>query len=256
MSCSPPTVTIGGVTLSTNDFENARELLQLSGDLGDPTLDGFDESVAGGNNTSGTTGIQFPAPTQSAPPKKISLTSSEEDLKPAPGGDGIAVVCYPWNDDYDLLLSDNYKVRDFSIGALWKNPIIDVAGASKTQRVCNLKALAVNIAEPIRSKFGPFRINSAIRNNNSVPNGLSQHVLGQAMDIQFEGWTYEMYWKNAVWIRDHIKFDQFIFEHSSSTGLAWYHLSYNPLGNRSASLPTKVMTMYRNGYDTGLKKFA
>ena len=50
-------------------------------------------------------------------------------------------------------------------------------------------------------------------------------------------------------------FDQFIFEHSSKTGLAWYHLSFRRSGNRPASDRTKVMTMYRGHYDSGLRRY-
>ena len=85
--------------------------------------------------------------------------------------------------------------------------------------------------------------------------GISQHVTGQAIDVQFTGWSYERYWENAQWVKDNIPYDQFIFEHSSKNSLAWYHLSYNSTGNRAASVPSKVMTMYRNHYDSGLKKY-
>ena len=157
--------------------------------------------------------------------------------------------------DYDFQLSPNFKVRNFTVGAVFKNPLTDAAGLTAAQRCCNLQNLAVNVAEPLRAKFGAFNINSAIRNTNTVSPGVSQHVSGQAMDVQFPGWTYEMYWNNAAWVRDNIPYDQFIFEHSSSSGLAWYHLSYNPAGNRPSSNPFKCCTMYRNQYSPGLKRF-
>ncbi len=74
------------------------------------------------------------------------------------------------------------------------------------------------------------------------------------MDVQFAGWNYQTYWDNAAWVKDNIPYDQFIFEHSDKTGLAWFHLSFNNTGNRPATSPTKVMTMYRNHYDPGLQK--
>lgn len=255
MACSAPTITVGGVTISTSDFENARELMTVSGDQGDPTLDGYDENIANGNNTKSTNGVQFPPPKQTTLPPPIKETPEKSDDKVPPGGNGISVTCTTWVGDYDYPLSPNFKVRDFTVNAFFPNPLIDVPGQTASQRCCNLQALAVNVAEPLRAKFGSFRINSGVRNQNTTPNGTSQHVLGEAFDAQWSGWTYSMYWENAAWVRDNIPYDQFIFEHSSSTGLAWYHLSFKQAGNRPASSSTKVMTMYRNNYSPGLKRF-
>lgn len=255
MSCRAPTITVGGVTLSTNDFENARELLKVSGDQGDPVHDGYDENIANGNNTADRHGVQFPPSTQTSLPGPITETATQTNTKEPPGGNGSSVTCTAWTGDYDFQLSPNFKVRDFTVNALYKNQLIDVSPLTASQRCCNLQALAVNVAEPLFARFGQFRINSGIRNQNTTPNGLSQHVKGEAMDVQFEGWTYAMYWDNAEWVKDNIPYDQFIFEHSSSTGLAWYHLSFSQTGNRPSSSSTKVMTMYRNNYSPGLRRY-
>lgn len=255
MSCAPPTIVVGGVPISTSDFENARELLNVSGDQGDPTLDEYEENIAGGNNTSNRTGVQFPPATQTTLPEPITLPPTQQDDKPPPGGNGSSIPCTAWAGDYDFQLSPNFKVRDFSVNAVFRNEITAFSPLSASDRVCNLQNLAVNVAEPLRARFGPFNINSGIRNQNSVSSGLSQHVSGQAMDVQFNGWTYARYWENAQWVKDNIPYDQFIFEHSDKTGLAWFHLSFNKTGNRAASVSTKVMTMYRNKYSPGLKRF-
>ena len=68
MGCAAPTVIVAGVELSTSDSVNAQPLLQISGDQGDPTADGYDENIANGNNSRNTTGVQFPPPTQSSLP--------------------------------------------------------------------------------------------------------------------------------------------------------------------------------------------
>lgn len=258
MACTPPTVVIGGVTLSTSDFQNAKELLDtVSGDNGDPTADGYDESVAGGNNTSDTTGVQFSGALQTTPPAEIPQTAdATNDIAPSYKV-GVDTECLVWTGDYDLRISTNFTVKNFTVGALFKNPLIDLPlyGLTANQRCCNLQNLAINVAEPILAKFGQFNINSGIRNTNTTPAGVSQHVSGQAFDIQFNGWTYARYWENAAWVKDNIPYDQFIFEHSDKTGLAWFHLSYNKDGNRPADVRTKVMTMYRNKYSPGLKRY-
>jgi len=255
MSCAAPTIVVGGVTMSTSDFENAKELLKVSGDQGDPVQDGYDENIANGNNNRNTTGVQIPPPIQTTPPTPIPLPAEQTDDKKPPGGDGAPVSCTAWTGDYDFQLSPNFKVRDFTVNALFPNQLIDYLTYTKNVRCCNLQNLAMNVAEPLRAKFGPFSINSGLRNASSTPSGVSQHITGQAMDVQFAGWNYAKYWDNAAWVKDNIQYDQFIYEHSSSTGLAWYHLSFNQTGNRVASLPTKVMTMYRNHYDPGLKRY-
>jgi zinc D-Ala-D-Ala carboxypeptidase len=257
MSCAAPIIIVGGVPISTNDFENAKELLEVSGDNGDPTADAYDESIAGGNNNKNAAGVQFPASEQTTAPPAINVPADQSvESKPATNN-GSPVSCSVWSGDYDYQLSPNFKVRDFTVNALFKNQLNDFQSYTASVRCCNLQNLALNIAEPLRAKFGAFSINSGIRNQNSVTfPGVSQHVLGQAMDVQFAGWTYDRYWENAQWVKDNLPYDQFIFEHSDKTGLAWFHLSYNAAGNRASSERTKVMTMYRNKYDSGLKRYS
>ena len=122
MSCTPPTVVIGGVTLSTSDFQNAADLLNLvSGDGGDPTADGYDESVASGNNTNGATGVQFSGAVQTAPPPPITQQAdATNDGKPT-FKQGTPVACLTWTGDYNLVLSPNFTVKSFTIGAFSKN---------------------------------------------------------------------------------------------------------------------------------------
>lgn len=270
--CSAPIIDIDGVPISTSDFENARELIEtVSGDQGDPTLDEYEENIANGNNTSNTTGIQLPTTAEGQPPKQstnlpapIPVPADQSNDKPPPGGNGNVPDEISWSGDYNQTLGANFTVKSFTIGALFPNPLIDYTGTNINgstvsynihSRINNLNALAINVAEPLRAKFGPFSINSGIRNKTSTRSGISQHITGQGFDIQFPGWTYAKYWENAQWVKDNIPYDQFIFEHSDKTGLAWFHLSFNRAGNRPASDRTKVMTMYRNCYDTGLKRY-
>ena len=258
MACSAPTISVDGVTLSTNDFENAQALLAISGDNGDPTADGYEESIAGGNNTANASGVQIPPSTQTSLPTPSPIPGTASNTTAPPANPGTPVPGASWDGKYDDQLSPHFKVRDFTINALFPNQLTNLEptypGYTPNVRFTNLMALAVNVAEAVYAKFGPFRINSGIRNANSVSSGVSQHVQGAAMDIQFAGWTYSTYWDNAAWVKDNIPYDQFIYEHSDKTGLVWYHLSFNNAGNRAPTLPTKVMTMYRNHYDPGLQR--
>lgn len=262
-NCAAPTITVGGVTLSTSDFENATEILStVSSDQGDPTLDEYTENIANGNNNKSSTGIQLPTTSTGQPPVQTTLPTPSpipanvsNDVAPI-SKSGSAVGCSLWDgSNYDIQLSPNFTLRKFTVNAIFPYPLTDYLTYNAQTRFCNLQNLAVNIAEPLLAKFGAFTINSGIRNKTSTPSGVSQHITGQAMDVQFVGWSYDRYWENAAWVKDNIAYDQFIFEHSSSTGLAWFHLSFNKDGNRPSSDRTKVMTMYRNHYDSGLKKY-
>lgn len=259
MACTAPTITVGGITMSTSDFENISELVDtVSSDGGDPTLDEYTENIANGNNSARATGVQIPVtglpPIQTSLPTPSPIPASASNDTPPPGKTGVAVAPGSWAGDYDAALSPNFKVRAFTIGAVFPNELIKYGNYTIDNRFTALKGLAINVAEPVLAKFGKFNINSGLRNKTSTASGISQHITGQAMDIQFSGWTYSRYWENAAWIKDNIPYDQFIFEHSDKTGLAWYHLSYNISGGRAASDRTKVMTMFRNHYDSGLKR--
>jgi len=263
MPCSAPTIIVGGVELSTSTSENAKALIdELGDDNSDVTEDEYESSIAGGNNTESTTGIQIPPPIQTSPPPPISETPKSSDDKPAPAKNSPPTSCMPWDGkNYDIALSSNFILRYFTIGfgtgsslnsrrgCMFPHQLIDVQGFDKQTRFCNLQALAQHVCEAMFVKFPNMRVNAGIRNENSVKNGISQHVKGEAVDIQINGWNYQQYWDNAAWIKDNINFDQFIFEHSEKTHSAWYHLSFNQSGNRG-----KVLTMFRNQYSPGLKK--
>lgn len=257
MSCTPQTITLDGVIISTSDFVNATELLSnVSGDGGDPTQDAYEENIANGNNTLNRSGVQFPAATQTTLPTPIPVPATETNTTPGQTSNGSPVACIsPWTGSYNESLSPNFTVASFTTLAYYPHELIAVGPYTTNIRFCNLKNLAVNIAEPMLAKFGSPIITSGIRNASSSASGISQHITGEACDLQFAGWTYARYWENVQWVKNNIPYDQLIFEHSDKTGLAWFHLSYNKAGNRSASLPTKVMTMYRNHYDSGLKRY-
>lgn len=275
MSCTPPSETEGGVLISASPFENARDLLApgnngeppISGDNGDPTLDEYEENIANGNNEFGTKGVQFPPPAQTTLPEEIKDKPKEENNnKPVPkAGDPIPCDKVDTSGLYGPGGSINYDMplrstdgrdsgltlRDFTVGAKFKHSIKD--DPQILSKICNMTNLAYNVVRPLQEKYGKenIMITSGLRNSNS---STSQHNIGQAVDIQFRNSNYETDWERAQWIKDNVPYDQYIFEHSSTSGRAWNHLSYNPNGNRPSGERTKVMTMHNNNYSPGLKK--
>ena len=97
------------------------------------------------------------------------------------------------------------------------------------QKMINLVYLAANVLEPLRVAMGePVKINSGYRCEklNKAVGGVynSQHLKGQAADICIDGdMTKGRRWFN--YIRDHLPFDQLIWEHDKS-GTYWIHVSF------------------------------
>lgn len=122
--------------------------------------------------------------------------------------------------DYNQKLSSNFTIKNLSIGAVFAHDIVPQNGLSVADIICNLKALAENILEPLRVKYPGLRINSGFRKGT----GTSQHNKGMACDLQWPGISPADYTPIAHWIRDNLPFDQLIFEHGNSI---WLHISYD-----------------------------
>jgi uncharacterized Zn-binding protein involved in type VI secretion len=159
------------------------------------------------------------------------------DLTPASVDEGVPIECgnfiiNPIN--YNQNLSSNFTVRNLSIGAVFPHAIVAQAGFDVAGILCNLKGLAENILEPLRSQYPGFRINSGFRRGA----GTSQHNRGQACDLQWPGLAPAGYTPIAEWIRDNLPFDQLIFEHGKSI---WIHVSYNRTLTRQRGI---ILTYY------------
>ena len=94
----------------------------------------------------------------------------------------------------------------------------------------NMRLLAEEVLEPLRAYVGgPIKINSFFRSaelNKAIGgSSKSQHCKGQAMDIDdtFGRMTNaEMY----HWIKEHLDFDQMIWEFGDDENPDWVHVSY------------------------------
>jgi hypothetical protein len=89
--------------------------------------------------------------------------------------------------------------------------------------IANLRALATNVLQPIRDRFGPVRITSGYRNDrlNRAVGGAptSQHRTGEAADFSVAGATQEQVHR---WIVANLRFDQLILYKSGR-----FHISYS-----------------------------
>jgi hypothetical protein len=100
------------------------------------------------------------------------------------------------------------------------------------EHIENLKALAENIFEPIRTEFRvPIYISSGYRSKelNKLIGGAknSQHNTGEAIDIDMDGHTHDISNKDIFdFIVAKLPFDQVINEFN----YAWVHVSYKKNG--------------------------
>ena len=99
----------------------------------------------------------------------------------------------------------------------------------QVQQIIALVYLAVYVLEPLRMAMNePIPISSGFRCErlNRAVGGVSnsQHTKGQAADLCIGGDIEKgKRWFN--WIKNHLKFDQLIWEHSSN-GTYWVHVSF------------------------------
>jgi len=102
----------------------------------------------------------------------------------------------------------------------------------------NFKNLGINIFEPIRRYFGsPIHISSGYRSkalNTAIGGSLtSQHCSGEAIDIDMDGSTNGVTNKHVFdYIKQHLNFDQLIWEFGTKDNPDWVHVSYKTNGNQ------------------------
>jgi hypothetical protein len=142
--------------------------------------------------------------------------------------------------DYTVNLTSSITLRDVSLGAVVSQyAIIDQAGYSKDEIICNLKNLAENVLQPLKDKYPNMMITSAFRHGS----GKSQHERGEAVDIQFRNVTNAFYFQVAQWIKANLPHDQLILEGKNfGTKMPWIHISLT----RNKKQRYQVMTFFNH----------
>jgi len=109
------------------------------------------------------------------------------------------------------------------------------------EQMKNMVAIAEEVFEPLRTYVGgPIKINSFFRSpelNKAIGgSGKSQHCHGQAIDLDDtfgRATNAEMF----EFIKEHLDFDQIIWEFGDETNPDWVHVSYvSPEQNRNRCL--------------------
>jgi len=136
-----------------------------------------------------------------------------------------------------MMLSDNLSLAEatYSATALRKG----IVNEPSVTHLIALKEIANNIFQPCRNHFGkPLRVTSGYRSEelNKIIGGSmkSQHSKGEALDMQStSGYTNRELFE---YIKDHLRFDQLIWEFGDDENPDWVHCSYKSEGNRGEVL--------------------
>ncbi len=110
--------------------------------------------------------------------------------------------------------------------------------------LANMRATAINIFEPLRAHFGkPITVLSMFRSpavNRAVQGASnSQHMTGEAMDLQATAGFTEA--DIFYYIRNHMDFDQLIWEFGNDNNPAWVHVSWNERSRRKSVLKAYLL---------------
>ena len=116
----------------------------------------------------------------------------------------------------------------------------------------NMRALAVNVFQPIRDHFGkPIHISSGYRSEalNKVVGGssTSQHSKGEAMDIDNDG-TSVSNREIFDFIKNNLDFDQLIWEFGNNEKPDWVHVSYKREGKNRKEILRAVKSNGKTVY--------
>jgi hypothetical protein len=111
-----------------------------------------------------------------------------------------------------------------------------VSNMPTPEHIENFKKLAEKIFQPIREHFGvPIHISSGYRSaalNKAVGgSSSSQHCTGEAIDIDMDG-TSITNKQIFDFIKEHLEFDQMIWEFGTSANPDWVHVSYESTGKQ------------------------
>ena len=131
-----------------------------------------------------------------------------------------------------MRLSNNLTLAEVTKSATAKRK--GISNEPTIEHLENLKALALNIFQPLRDYFGvPITVSSGYRSaelNSLIGDSstTSQHCKGEAIDIDVYGNL-----TNAdvfSYLREHTNFDQLIWEFGDEKQPDWVHCSYKRLG--------------------------
>lgn len=149
-----------------------------------------------------------------------------------------------------LLLSPNFTLGKVSSrAAATQIPVKGQYGLQKEEIICNLQFLCLNILEPIKKLYPDMIVTSGFRDYGKSKT-VSQHCLGEAVDLQFTTKSNADYYNIAVALKNAIPFDQLLLEYKNyGTGKPWIHVSLKRIGsNRKQTLTMFNDALHSQGF--------
>lgn len=142
--------------------------------------------------------------------------------------------------NYSAILAKGITLRSISLGAVVSQYAIkDQNGLTKSEIICNLKNVAENVLVPLFAQYPNAMVTSGFR----AGTGTSQHMRGEAVDIQFRGMSNSGYYQVAQWIKANLPYDQLILEYKNfGTRMPWIHVSLK----RSKAQRYQIMTFFNH----------
>lgn len=154
-----------------------------------------------------------------------------------------------------LRLSPNFTLGQVSSrAAATQNSVRAQYGISTADAVANLQNLCLNVLEPIFRKYPNMIVTSGFRHKNSGSK-ISDHVLGQAVDLQFPGASKSDYFQIAQEIKKLVSFKQLLLEYKNfGTKNPWIHVALSRVQSQNRN---QIMTFFNHKkHSDGLSKLA
>ena len=133
----------------------------------------------------------------------------------------------------DDQLSKYFQLKDLTHN--YSRKLTDRFGTTAEQKFKALAYLCSNALDIIKEKYPSMVITSGLR--DFVPAGgsqKSQHLIGEAVDIQFPGLDRKGHMARAKEISALIPFDQLLLEYVTPGGNGWIHISLKPSPRKQA----------------------
>jgi hypothetical protein len=116
-----------------------------------------------------------------------------------------------------------------------------------------MRLVAAKVFDPIREHFNkPIGISSFFRSSavNYKIGGAktSQHLLGEAIDIDADIYGHFTNSEIFNWIKENLEFDQLIWEYGTEDNPAWVHVSYSSTGKRKQVLQSTMNNKNKKVY--------
>ena len=137
------------------------------------------------------------------------------------------------------MISKNISYKEATHSTTAKR--LGVDNTPNAEQMSNMRYVAENVFQPIREHFGvPIYISSFFRSealNKAIRGSLSStHIKGEAMDLDADVFGRINNAQIFNYIKDHLEFDQLIWEFGTDDNPAWVHVSLSKRNNRNQIL--------------------